>query len=510
LNKTKFEDLNLNSNVLKALEDMGFETPTPIQEQAIPILLDSDLDFVGQAQTGTGKTAAFVIPLLENLSARSRSVQALILTPTRELANQIQEEIKKLGKYTKIKSTCVYGGSPYNKQIKALKDDRPQIVVGTPGRTIDLINKGILKLNNAEYCILDEADEMLNMGFFEDVETILEMFNEKRKMVMFSATMPKQILKLIDKSFNEYRLVKTKAKSLSNNDIEQRFFSIKEKYLTEGLTRLIDVEDDLYAMVFCRTKIETKKIGADLMNLGHKVEVLNGDMSQSERDYAMRNFKNKKANIMVCTDVAARGIDVNNLTHVFNYGLPQDNESYVHRIGRTARAGMKGKAYTLVGPKMAFAIKRIEKHINAKIELEKLPSVEALKRKIVEKDVESANDILEAIKSKGDGFEVDESFDVFEKKFKGLKKEDLLKAMYTWKFNKTLRHYHNLGEIEETPGGGGGGSRRGPRRRGPSGSRSNGRSRDGNRSGGNRSGGGRRSEGRDSNRRSRSRDGNKR
>ena len=483
---------------------MGFEVPTPIQEQAIPILLDSDLDFVGQAQTGTGKTAAFVIPLLENLSARSRSVQALILTPTRELANQIQEEIKKIGKYTKIKSTCVYGGAPYNKQIKALKDDRPQIVVSTPGRTIDLINKGILKLNNAEYCILDEADEMLNMGFFEDVETILEMFNEKRKMVMFSATMPKQILSLIDKSFNEYRLVKTKAKSLSNKDIEQKFFSVKEKYLTEALTRLINVEDDVYAMVFCRTKVETKRIGAELRDRGHLVEVLNGDMSQSERDFAMRNFKNKRVNIMVCTDVAARGIDVNNLTHVFNYGLPQDNESYVHRIGRTGRAGMKGKAYTLVGPKMAFAIKRIEKHINAKIDLAHLPPLELLKNKMVEREVDLADDILQAIKSKGDDFEVDDSFGVFEKKFKSLKKDELLKVLYTWKFNKALRHYGNLGNIEEMPSSGGNASRRGRRRN------SSDRSRGGNRSGGNRSGGGRRSEGRDSNRRSRSRDGNKR
>lgn len=443
-----FEKLNIQEPILKALDEMGFSIPTEIQYKAIPVLQDTERDFVGQAQTGTGKTAAFVIPLLEKIDLSNDNVQALVLAPTRELANQVENEIKKLGKYTKVKSTCVYGGTAYEGQIAALRRDKPQIVVGTPGRVIDLIEKRILKLDNAEFCVLDEADEMLNMGFFEDVQVILERFKSQKQLIMFSATMPAPIVKLINRSFNKPEMVKIKNKSLSNDDIEQKYFVVREKHFKEALARLIDDAGDMYGIVFCQTKIDTKKVADDLKKRGHTAEVLNGDMGQAERDHAMKNFKDKKVNLLVCTDVAARGIDVDNLTHVFNFGVPRDNESYVHRIGRTGRAGTKGKAYTIVGPKSTFIMKGIEKHINKKIEQDKLPSVEKLKMNMVAKELSQAEQIFSAIQLKGDQFKTEEAFKLVEERFGDLSKEEILKLMFVWKFNRDMRHLNNLADIE--------------------------------------------------------------
>ena len=450
-----FKELSLDKNILKSLGEMGFEKPTEIQARAIPVLLDSKKDFVGQAQTGTGKTGAFAIPLLSRMDFKNNSVQALILAPTRELANQIEKEIEKFGKYTSVKSTCIYGGTGYESQIRALKSDRPQIVVGTPGRVIDMIKKGILKLDQAKYCILDEADEMLNMGFFEDVQVILSSFRPQRQLMMFSATMPKQIVKLIKDSFNRPEMVKIEKKSLSNDDIEQKYFVVREKHFKEAIARLIDDADDMYGIVFCKTKLETKMVADDLKNRGHEAEVLNGDMGQVERDHAMNNFKKRKVNLLVCTDVAARGIDVDNLTHVFNYGIPRDNESYVHRIGRTGRAGTKGKAYTITSPKSAYLIRGIEKHINKRIVKEQLPSVSKLKKNLVAKELDGAAFIVDAIKAKGDEFKLDESFELMQGHFDDLSKEELLKLMFVWKFNKEIRRYNNLADIESVMDDGG-------------------------------------------------------
>ncbi len=451
VSNSTFKTLNISGPILRVIDEMDFIKPSEIQEKAIPVLVNSPKDFVGQAQTGTGKTAAFVIPLLEKINYELTNVQALVLTPTRELANQVEEEIQKLGKYKGIRSTCIYGGTGYEKQINSLKKDKPHIVVGTPGRVVDLIKKNNLKLEKADFCVLDEADEMLTMGFIEDVQIILDRFNKKRQLMMFSATMPKPIVKMIQKSFNEPTIIKIEKQSLSNDDIEQKHFIVRDKHFKEALSRLIDIAPDPYGIVFCRTKIETREVGDELKKRGHRVEVLNGDMGQLERDLAMKNFKSKKVNIMVCTDVAARGIDVNNLTHVFNYGLPRDNESYVHRIGRTGRAGMKGKAYTIVGPKSAYAIKNIEAHINKDVHLAKLPTVEELKTKVVQKDMENAQQILKAILSKGDDFRTETAFDLFEKQFGHLAQEELLKVMFTWKFNKEMRHLNNLADIESIP-----------------------------------------------------------
>ncbi|MCO4755290.1 MAG: DEAD/DEAH box helicase [Bacteriovoracaceae bacterium] len=452
---TTFKELKLHESILKVLEEMGFDTPTEIQASAIPVLLNTNKDFVGQAQTGTGKTAAFGIPLLSRIDFDDSSVQALVLAPTRELANQVEKEIKKFGKYTPVRTTCIYGGTGYESQIKALRSEKPHVVVGTPGRVIDMIEKKILKLDNAKFCILDEADEMLNMGFFEDVQTILSRFQSNRQLMMFSATMPKQIVRLINDSFNKPEMVKIEKKSLSNDDIEQKYFVVREKHFKEAIARLIDDAEDMYGIIFCKTKLETKTVADDLKGRGHDAEVLNGDMGQAERDHAMNNFKTKKVNLLVCTDVAARGIDVDNLTHVFNYGIPRDNESYVHRIGRTGRAGTKGKAFTITSPKSAYLMRGIERHINKKIPKDTLPTVSKLKRNLVAKELDGANFIVDAIKLKGDEFKLDESFDLVENRFDSLSKEELLKLMFVWKFNKEMRRYNNLSDIESVMDDGG-------------------------------------------------------
>jgi len=445
-----FKELKIEPNILKVLEEMKFNIPTEIQEKAIPVLLGSDKHFIGQAQTGTGKTAAFVIPLLQKLDFNASFVQAIVLAPTRELAMQVEEEIKKLGKYTGLKTACIYGGTGYEGQINTLRSKKPHVVVGTPGRMIDLLKKKILKLDQTSLCVLDEADEMLTMGFAEDVQTILDEVSKSTQLMMFSATMPHAIKSMIQRSFNNPFMVKIEKKSLSNDDIDQKYFIVREKHFKEALARLVDNAPDMYGIVFCRTKLETKEVGDDLKSRGHLVEVLNGDMGQLERDHAMNKFKTGKVKIMVCTDVAARGIDVNNLSHVINYGLPRDNESYVHRIGRTGRAGMKGSAFTITGPRTSSGIKSLEKHINKNIVLDKLPTIIDLKTKMVEKEIEGAEQILEAIKLKGNDFKTEVAYELFEQKFGDLSKEELMKLVFVWKFNKSMRRYNNLEDIEES------------------------------------------------------------
>lgn len=445
----KFEKLGIGPSLLKSIQEMGFTEPTEIQEKAIPLLLESEKDFVGQAQTGTGKTAAFLIPILEKINLRDKDVQALVLVPTRELAKQVETEAQKLGKNLGVNSMTIYGGSSYEKQIRPLKKGRVHLVVGTPGRVIDLVEKGVLKLERTPFCVLDEADEMLNMGFLEDIDFILGQFPKTRQLLMFSATMSKGILSLIEKRFQSHHIVKTQKKISSHEYIEQKYFLVKERYFLEALTRLIDHSDEqVFGMVFCQTKNQTRQVGEDLKSRGYPVEVLHGDMGQKERELAMKRFKEKKASLMVCTDVAARGIDVNDLTHVFQYGLPQDFESYVHRIGRTGRAGMSGKAFTLTSPKREFVIKKIGRETSQKIGKGKLPSIEELKKKVVSKELSLMGSIREALERKGDEFEVDPSFSVFEEGLEGVGRNDLMKLIFTWKFNKTMRQYENLGDIE--------------------------------------------------------------
>lgn len=370
----KFKELGLTEKTLFALKQKGFEEPTSIQEKIIPALLKGEKDLIGQAQTGTGKTAAFGLPILEKLVPGSKNVKALVLTPTRELAIQVAEELNSLKGTQPFKIIPLYGGQAIVQQIKKLKTN-VDIVVGTPGRIIDHLKRKTLKLANISYMVLDEADEMLNMGFIEDVEEILESVGQDRKMLLFSATMPERIKKIAEKFMHDYEHIKVKKEQLVTGLTEQIYFEVHEQDKLEALTRIIDIEEDFYGLVFCRTKVIVSQLAGKLIDRGYDAEALHGDITQPQREVILGRFRKKSITILVATDVAARGIDIVNLTHVINYSLPQDPESYIHRIGRTGRAGSEGMAITFVTPseyrKLTF-IKRIAK---TEIRKEQIPDI---------------------------------------------------------------------------------------------------------------------------------------
>ena len=344
----RFFELDLKDEILRAILDMGFEEATPIQEQAIPVALTGQ-DVIGQAQTGTGKTAAFSIPFLQMVT-EDPVLQVLILPPTRELCIQVEKEIKKLSSYLKVRSVAVYGGQDINRQIRELKA-RPQIVVATPGRLMDHMNRKTIRLDNLKRVVLDEADEMLNMGFLEDIETILSACPEERHTMMFSATMKDEVKAIANKFMKDPVLVKVEAQELTVPTIEQQYFEVKEHDKFKMLCRLLDIHNPELAMVFGRTKRRVDELTEALQKLGYQAEGLHGDLTQRHRDIVMNKFRNGQINIMVATDVAARGLDVSGVTHVFNFDLPQEIDSYVHRIGRTGRAGKEGIALTFVEPR---------------------------------------------------------------------------------------------------------------------------------------------------------------
>lgn len=436
-----FQELPLRESLLKAISERGYVEPTEIQQQAIPLLALDDTDFVGQAQTGTGKTAAFVLPLLNKIDTSSKDVQALILTPTRELANQVCEEIKKFAMYEKIKTLSVYGGVSLDGQIKGLRRDKPQIVVGTPGRVLDLIDRGILVLDYAKFAVLDEADEMLDMGFIDDVKMILGALGEEKKTWMFSATMPAPILNLIKTYLKDPKVIKIQKKTLSNASIEQKHYVVKFDHMSEAVCRILDSLDDYYGMIFCRTKVDAKSLADELNSRGYPSDSLHGDMSQQQRDITMKNFKNKKINMLVCTDVAARGIDVDNLTHVINFGLPQDIESYVHRIGRTGRAGQTGVALTLIEPSERYRLRQVENITKAPIVKATLPTLSELKEVVMKKELKKMETHLENLA------EI-EAHPAFIEKFESLEKEDVLKIMFNHLFKAQMDRYESMPSLE--------------------------------------------------------------
>ena len=436
-----FQELPLRESLLKAITERGYVDPTEIQQQAIPALATTDTDFVGQAQTGTGKTAAFVLPLLHKIDSSSRDVQALILTPTRELANQINDEIKKFSIYEKVKTIPVYGGVSLEGQVRGLRKDRPQIVVGTPGRVLDLIERGVLILDNAKFAILDEADEMLDMGFIDDVKTILSNLGESKKTWMFSATMPAPILSLIKTYLKDPLVVKVQKKTTTNESIEQKHYVVRHSQMSEAVCRILDSLEDYYGMIFCRTKIDAKSLADELNARGYPSDSMHGDMSQQQRDLTMRNFKQKKIKMLVCTDVAARGIDVDNLSHVINYGLPQDIESYVHRIGRTGRAGMTGVAITLCEPSERYRLRMVENNTKARIVQALLPTPTELKQVLVRKELKKFDSLIENL----DKLDADA---VFAEKFESMEKSDLLKVMYNHLFKAQITRYDHAPSLE--------------------------------------------------------------
>jgi len=344
-----FEDLGLDSATLAAIEAKGFETPSPIQVLAIPRLIDGDANVIAKARTGTGKTAAFGLPLVQKIRSDSGFPQALVLTPTRELALQVCKEIESLatGRFPRL--TSVYGGQSMSEQLRALKRGT-EIVVGTPGRVKDHLDRGSLKLENISYFILDEADEMLDMGFIDDIEFIFSKANPKSRILLFSATMPPQILKIASKFMGDYEIVEEEERPEEPLLTEQRYWVVRESEKIEALVRLIDISPDFYGLVFTQTKADADSISRQLDERGYEAAALHGDIAQNQREKILYRFRNKKTRILVATDVAARGIDIEGLTHVVNYALPYDGPTYVHRIGRTGRAGAKGLAFTLVRP----------------------------------------------------------------------------------------------------------------------------------------------------------------
>ena len=390
-----FAALGLSEKTIKALAKKGFEEPSPIQALTIPVLLKGEKDVVGQAQTGTGKTAAFGLPILEMIDKSNGNVRAIVLAPTRELAIQVAEEINSFANGRKLKIVPVYGGQSIELQIRQLKKG-VDIVVGTPGRVQDLIDRKVLKLDKLEYFILDEADEMLNMGFVEDIEKILESTNKDKRMLFFSATMPKEILKIAENHMRkDYEILKVEAKELTTNLTDQIYFEVKQKDKFEALCRIIDLEPDFYGIVFCRTKNDVNELTGKLNDRGYDAGELHGDITQKHREVTLNRFKARKLSILVATDVAARGIDVNDLTHVVNYAIPQEAESYVHRIGRTGRAGKEGTAITFMTPseyKKLLQIKRITK---TDIRKEKLPEIKDVILSRKHRIIENITNILQ-------------------------------------------------------------------------------------------------------------------
>ncbi|MCO6040775.1 DEAD/DEAH box helicase [Thermococcus alcaliphilus] len=366
-----FEKLGLSESSLNAIRRKGFKRPTDIQREVIPRLLGGNKDIIGQSQTGTGKTAAFALPLIELIEEDIKDVQAIVITPTRELAIQVVDEIRSLRGKKRVYVLPVYGGQPIGPQIKSLRKG-VHIVVGTPGRVIDHIERGTLSLSGVSYFILDEADRMLDMGFIDDIERILRYTNEEKRVLMFSATIPREILRLARRYLKDYEVIRVQEKSLAPEQVEQYYFEVRPNNKFKLLCRILNNED-FYGIVFCQTKKETRELAARLKAKGYKAEALNGDIPQKGRERILERFRRGKTEILVATDVAARGLDVKDLTHVINYSVPQNPEAYVHRIGRTGREGKKGKAVTFVAPWESPKLRDIERTARVKIKEMKHP-----------------------------------------------------------------------------------------------------------------------------------------
>ncbi len=388
-----FKDLGIAEHVLCALEAKGFETPSAVQIATIPLLLAGERDVVAQAQTGTGKTAAFGIPIIQILGGHSsRNIRALVLAPTRELSIQVAAEIDSLQGDADLQVVPVYGGQSIEIQLNRLRRGA-DVIVGTPGRIMDMMRRNALDFSQIDFAVLDEADEMLNMGFVEDIETILAATNPAKRMLMFSATMPDPILKIAAKFMREYEIVRCTPKTLATDLTTQMYFEVKRNDKLDALARIIDIEEDFFAMVFCRTRDDVDDVVEQLHGRGYDVEGLHGDIAQAQRTRVIDRFRQKRFNVLICTDVAARGIDVNNLTHVINYSIPQNAEIYIHRIGRTGRAGQQGTAITFVTPAEVYKLNQIKREAKCRIDKGSLPDAQV----IVERKIAKLTADIEAV-----------------------------------------------------------------------------------------------------------------
>ena len=437
-----FSELGVEPNLVKAIDELGFSSPMPIQEKVIPHLLSKEGDVVGLAQTGTGKTAAFGLPVLQRIDVSKRVPQSLVIAPTRELCLQIAGDLADFSKYIDgLKILPVYGGSSIDSQIKALRNG-VQVIVATPGRLIDLIKRGEVKLGDVHTVILDEADEMLNMGFLDDIKEILSFVPDDRKMLMFSATMPKEIAEISRQFMHDPVEFVVGNRNEGAKNVRHIYYMVKahDKYL--ALKRVADNSPDIYGIVFCRTKKETQEIADKLIADGYNADCLHGDLSQAQRDLAMKKFRDHVTQLLVATDVAARGLDVDDLTHVINYGLPEDTAVYTHRSGRTGRANKTGVSVAIIHSRERGKLKEIEKKIGKTFEYKKVPTPEH----IIEKQLYNLADRIERVQVDEDS--IAKFIPGVRKKLEWLTEEDLLKRVLSLEFNRLLNYYRNMPDID--------------------------------------------------------------
>lgn len=455
---TTFETLGLNENIVRAITELGFETPTPIQEQAVPQLLKERKDLIALAQTGTGKTAAFGLPLMHMLDFNQRQTQALVLAPTRELCVQITNDLIKFAKYMgQVNIVPVYGGASISDQIRAIKRGA-QIVVATPGRLNDMINRDVVDLSKIQFAVLDEADEMLNMGFKEEIDSILDNTPETKNTWLFSATMPQEVRNIARNYMFEPIELTVGKKNQGAENIEHIYYVVQSRDRYAALKRIVDSHPDIFAIVFCRTKIETQEVSEKLIKDGYNADSLHGDLSQQQRDKVMGRYRDKSLQILVATDVAARGIDVSDVSHVINYQLPDEIENYTHRSGRTARAGKSGQSIAIISARDVSKIRQIEKAINKKFELGKIPSgvvvvenqLMGLIKRIHKVEVNEAG-IAKYLPS------------IYEE-LKDITKEELIQRVVSVEFNRFLEYYRNANDLNSeasrTPRGDDGGAKK--------------------------------------------------
>jgi len=439
---TTFESLGIEAGLLQSLETIGFVTPTPIQEQAIPVLLQGTKDFVGLAQTGTGKTAAFGLPLLQLINKEQRTPQALVICPTRELCLQITTDLERFAQKGRLSITAVYGGTSITQQVRDLKRGT-HIVVATPGRLIDLIERKAIHLEDINYVVLDEADEMLNMGFKEDIEFILKETINRHSMWLFSATMPPEIRSVSKRFMDKPAEIAVGKVNSTNVNIDHQYFLTQHVNRYETLKRIIDFNPGIYGIIFTRTKADAQQITEQLIREGYDIDALHGDLTQGQRDKVMGRFREKSLQLLIATDVAARGIDVQGITHVINYELPDDTEVYTHRSGRTGRAGRSGVSISIVTPREVYRLRQIEKLVNTRFHKMDIPSGKDVCRKQFFHFIDK---MLKADISNG---EYETYLPVLKEKFEGVEKEEILQRVAALEFDRFLKYYENAADLNQ-------------------------------------------------------------
>ncbi|MBQ0734312.1 DEAD/DEAH box helicase [Aquimarina celericrescens] len=436
----KFEELGLGEAIIKAVNDMGFETPSEVQEKAIPILLEKDTDIVALAQTGTGKTAAFGFPLIEKIDSSSRITQGLILSPTRELCLQITNELKNYSKFIPgLNTVAIYGGASITDQAKQIKRGA-QIVVATPGRMQDMINRKMVDISNIDYCILDEADEMLNMGFYEDIKAILSNTPDEKSTWLFSATMPKEVSTIAKRFMHDPVEITVGHKNTGSKNVSHEYYVVNSRDRYAALKRLADANPDIFSVIFCRTKRDTQKVAENLIGDGYNAAALHGDLSQNQRDMVMKSFRNRQIQMLVATDVAARGIDVDDVTHVINYQLPDEIETYTHRSGRTGRAGKSGVSMVIVSKSEVRKIKSVERIIKKNFEKKEIPNGEEICQVQL---FHLASDIAKAEIN----HEIDSYLPSINEVLENFSKEELIKKFFSVEFSRFHNYYKNARDL---------------------------------------------------------------